>query len=105
MSAFSALMRSHKAVDGAPSRLMRATAASAPSNTMFSVSWTFRLSRRELREHVRQHAGAIAVTYHQHMRRRRSRGQVHDVRHPAGLLVAADDPHRFGRDRFLRLIG
>ncbi len=33
-------------LDGAPSRLMRATAACAPSKMMFSVSWTLRCATR-----------------------------------------------------------
>ena len=83
---------------------MRATAASAPSKTMFSVSCTLRLAGAVV-EHVRQHAGAIAVPDDQHVRRGRARRKVHDVRHLAGFLVAADDPDRLGRDRFLRLVG
>ncbi len=40
------LINSHASSGGAPSRLTRATAASAPSKTMFSVSCTFRSARR-----------------------------------------------------------
>ena len=105
MSALPALMRSHSAGDGAPSRLMRATAASAPSNTMFSVSCTLRLRRRRWlktcastpgRSRCRTTSMCVAGV--------RLR-QVDDVRHAAGLLVAADDADRLGGNRFLRLIG
>ena len=90
---------------GAPSRLMRATAASAPSKTMFSVSCTFRLRLAQVVEHVREHARAVAVAHDEHVRRRRPRREVHDVRHPAGLLVAADDADGLGGNRLLRLVG
>ena len=56
-------------------------------------------------EHVGQHAGAIAMPHDQHVRRRRALREVDDVRHPAGLLVGADDADRLGGDGFLRLIG
>ena len=84
---------------------MRATAASAPSNTMFSVSCTLRFRARRQIEDVREHARPIAVAHDQHVRRRRPPREVDDVGHAAGLLERADDAHRFGGDRFLRLIG
>ena len=84
---------------------MRATAASAPSKTMFSVSCTFRLSLAQVVEHMRQHARPVAVADHEHVRRRRSLGQIDDVGHPAGLLEPADDADGLGGDRLLRLIG
>ena len=72
---------------------------------MFSVSWTLRFACAQVVEDVREHARAIAVADDQHVRRRRARGQVDDVRDAAGLLVAADDADGLGGDRFLRLIG
>ena len=101
----SILMRSQSAADGAPSRLIRATAASAPSKTMFSVSCTLRLSTAQVVEDVREHAGSVTVTHDEHVRRRRAPREVDDVGHLPGLGVAADDPHRFGGNRLLRLVG
>src|SRR5687767_7854819 len=45
-------------------------------------------------EHVGQHPRTIAVPHHEHVRGRRAAGEIDDVRHAAGLLVAADDAHR-----------
>ena len=90
---------------GSPSRLMRATAASAPSKITFSVSWTLRLPRAQVVEHVREHTRPVAVPHDQPVRGRRARRQVDDVRDLAGLRVDADDAHRLGGDRLLRLIG
>ena len=47
-------------------------------------------------EDVREHARAVAVAHDEHVRRRRPLRQVDDVRHLAGLLVAAG---RCGRSR------
>ena len=60
---------------------------------------------RAVIEHVRQHAGTVAVPDDQHVRRRRLLGQVDDVRHLAGVLVRGDDAHGLGGDGFLRLVG
>ena len=59
----------------------------------------------QLVEHVRQHAGTIAVPHDQAVRRRRTRREIHDVRDPPGFRVDADDAHGFGGDGLLRLFG
>ena len=47
----------------------------------------------------------MTVPDDQHMRGGGSPSEVDDVGHPARLFVAANDADRFGRNRFLRLIG
>ncbi len=54
-------------------------------------------------EHVRKHPGTVAVPDDQHVRCRRARRQIHDVRHTSRPFVRADDPHRLIGDRLLRL--
>src|SRR5262249_32876577 len=44
----------------------------------------------QVAEHVREHAGAIAVPHDEHMSGRRPLRKVHDVGHLAGFLEAAD---------------
>ena len=91
--------------DGAPSRLIRATAASASSKMMFSVSRTLipsprRAARRRGRGRPAGSGGGRRACASPG-----SAGEVHDVRDAAGLLERPDDPDGLGRDRLLRLVG
>ena len=85
--------------------LIRAIAASAPSNTMFSVSWTLMPLAAQVLEHVGEDARPVAMADDEHVGRRRPPGEVDDVRDPPRLLERADDADRLGGDRLLRLLG
>ena len=61
--------------------------------------------RPQVLEDVREHAGTVAVTHDQQVRRRRPRREVHDVGHLAGVLERRDDADGLGGDGLLRLIG
>ena len=56
-------------------------------------------------EDMRENAGTVAVTHDEHVRRRRARREVDDIRHLAGVLVGHDDPHCLSSNGILRLIG
>ena len=59
----------------------------------------------QLVEDVRQHAGLVAVAHDEHVRGRRPRGEVHEVRHLPCRLKVRDDAHGLGGDGLLRLLG
>ena len=90
---------------GAPSMLIRATAASASSKMMFSVSRTLIPSAAKVLEDVGQDARPVLVADDEQVGRRRPAGEVDDVRDAPGLLERADDPDGLGGDRLLRLLG
>ena len=71
MSSLPSRIAAMSASDGSASRLMRATAASAPSKMTFSVSCTLMWPVSQQVEHVGEHAGPIAVPDDQHVRGRR----------------------------------
>ena len=66
---------------------MRATAASAPSKTMFSVSCDVDPGVAQLREHVGEHAGLVPVPHDQQCVAGVWRARLTTFGHPPGLLV------------------
>src|SRR6185503_14087789 len=72
---------------------MRATAAAAPSNTMFSISCTLICS------------ALIEMAHDEPVRGWRLARKVHDIRHLTSFFELFDDAHRLRGDRFLCLIG
>ena len=84
---------------------MRATAAWAPVEDDVLGFLHVQMGVAQSFEHMREHAGLVAMPHDEHVRRRGLLRQVHDVGHPAGCDERPDDADRFGRNRLLRLIG